>query len=150
VPAPELELPDPVGMFGQWWPEVDAVEPVDEELPLPLDDVVVDELAVVVACVPVGGLAELAPAANMPIPRLNPAALATTAAATIGCLSRISLFLSLSLPGCVGSLPHIDSESPRDKRPQCNDYEDAKNSPGSRTRSVTVPGRDGRRGCRGC
>jgi hypothetical protein len=95
-------------MFGQWCPDVDPVELlVDEELPLDellLDpDVVVDVLAVVVAWFPVDGLAELAPAASMPMPRLSPAAPATAATATTGCLSFITCpFAVVSSFGPVG------------------------------------------------
>ncbi len=95
---------------------MDVVElPDEDELELPLDpDVVVDVLAVAVAWVPADGLEELAPAASMPMPRLKPAAPATTAAATTGCLSFITC------PFAVASWApsaHLDSQRRGDKTP---------------------------------
>lgn len=103
-PLPELPvLPEPVGMFGQWWPD-EVVELLpDVPLDVPLDvppaldeepvepDVDVEVLAVVVAWLPEDVCAELAPAASIPRPRLNPAAPATAATAATGCLSFMTL-----------------------------------------------------------
>lgn len=132
-PLPELAepLPEPVGMFGQWWPVVVLAEPLpDDELPLEeLDDpdVVVVVLAVVVAWFPVDGFAELAPAANMPRPRLSPAAPATAATAITGCFSFITCPFSVSFRSDLSA--RTDSERPRVRRPPWNSCEEAKNCP---------------------
>jgi hypothetical protein len=95
VEADDDPVPELVGMFGQWCPDVELGELPEDELPLvelplvelPLDpDVDEDVLRAVVAWVPVDGCVEAAPAASIPMPRLSPAAPATAATAMTGCL----------------------------------------------------------------
>lgn len=111
-----LEPDEPVGMLGQWWPDgpvvedfvvadvedfvVDGFDVADVDDFVVVDFVVEDvraALLVVVAWDAAVG-AELAPAASMPMPVLNPAAPATAASAMSGCLSFITCPFFLSVP----------------------------------------------------
>ncbi len=109
-----------VGASGQWCADVIVVVALLAEEPPLLEplldgkllepDVAVEVLAVVDAWIPTVEVVELAPAASMPMPRLAPAAPATTAAATTACLSFITSPFTVDFP--VGRAPTWTVKTP--------------------------------------